>query len=504
METTTKKIRVRLAPSPTGYIHIGTLRTALFDYLLAKKMGGDFVLRIEDTDQNRFMEGSIDNMLKVFKDMHIQFDEGYYLDDENKIQEKGNYGPYLQSKRLDIYHKYAEQLISKGGAYYCFCSSERLDEVHKEQVALKKPPMYDRRCRSLTAEEIKTKFEELKAVGKIPVVRQAMPLDGQTVIHDLIYGDMVYENKLLDDQILLKSDGFPTYHLAVVIDDHLMEISHVIRGEEWVPSTPKHILLYKAFGWEPTLFAHLPLILNADKSKLSKRQGDVAVDDFLKKGYLKDALLNFIAFLGWNPKTEQEIFSIDQLIAEFDLSKVNKAGAVFDINKLDWINGLYIRGMEAGELVNALVPYWREAGIETEKYSPEYLQAIAMLERDRLKKLSEIGERTKYFFQTPEYDAAILVWKKSDAADAKTKLTVLAEFFSKLEDPQLAKEALEEKIKQLIAENNFDNGSVLWPLRVALTGMEKSPGPFEVASTLMLGPGKDEIISRLQVAASKL
>jgi len=504
MTTSSQPVRVRLAPSPTGYIHIGTLRTALFDFLFARKTGGKVILRVEDTDQNRFVEGAIENMLKVFKEMGINFDEGYYLDENNEIKEKGEYGPYLQSKRLNLYHQHVLELIEKKKAYYCFCSEERLEEVRKEQVALKKPPMYDRHCRNLSAEEIKKQLEEFKEAGKTPIVRQAMPLQGQTTIHDIIYGDVVYENKLLDDQVILKSDGFPTYHLAVVVDDHHMNISHVIRGEEWIPSTPKHILMYEAFGWEKPQFAHLPLILNPDKSKLSKRQGDVAVEDFLKKGYLKQALLNFIAFLGWNPKTEQEIFTMDELIEQFDLSKVNRAGAVFDIAKLDWINGLYIRHMEVGELADALLPYWKEAGIDTEKFSHGYFTAIANLEKERLKKLSEIGERTAYFFKAPEYNGQLLVWKKSDAEDAKVKLTAMKNFFSELSDADFKKTVLEEKLKAFITQNNFDNGSVLWPLRVALTGMEKSPGPFEVASTLHIGLGKQEVLNRIGTAIQKL
>ena len=285
----TTPVRVRFAPSPTGYVHIGSLRTALFSFLYARHNKGTNILRIEDTDQNRYVEGAVENLLRVMKHMGIEFDEGYYLDENNHVQERGDKGPYLQSKRLDLYQKYAEELIEKGSAYYCFCSEERLDEVRKEQMALKKPPMYDRLCRSLTKDQAAAKLEEFKAAGKRPVVRQAIPLEGSTTIHDLIYGEIAYEHKTLDDQVILKSDGFPTYHLAVVVDDHSMEVSHVIRGEEWIPSTPKHILLYQSFGWQAPQFAHLPLILNPDKSKLSKRQGDVAVEDFLKKGYLKDA-----------------------------------------------------------------------------------------------------------------------------------------------------------------------------------------------------------------------
>lgn len=503
MNSTQKTIRTRFAPSPTGFVHIGSVRTALFSYLLARHNNGVNVLRIEDTDQNRLVEGALENLLKVMKTMGIEFDEGYFLDDSDHIAERGSFGPYLQSKRLDIYQKYTKQLIDENKAYYCFCSEQRLDELRKEQMALKKPAMYDRHCFNLSAEEKAKLMTEFQSAGKNPVVRFYIP-EGKTTIHDIIFGEISYDHKVLDDQVILKSDGFPTYHLAVVVDDHLMEITHVVRGNEWIPSTPKHILLYKAFGWEPTEFAHLPLILNEDKSKLSKRQGDVAVEDFLNKGYLPEALLNFVAFLGWNPKSEKEVFSLQELISEFNLENVNKSGAVLDINKLDWVNSIYIKELPTEKLVEKLIPFWEDAGVEISKFTNEYLIAIANLEKERLKKLSEIGERTAYFFKTPEYEATLLVWKKSDAEGAKKALTELHNLLSNLNDGYFIKESLEQKIKEFITQNGFDNGSVLWPLRTALTGQEKSPGPFEVCSTISLGLGKQEILNRLQTAINKL
>ncbi len=497
-------IRTRFAPSPTGFVHIGSLRTALFAFLFARHNHGQIVLRVEDTDQNRKVEGAVENLLTVMKTVGIEFDEGFVLDKHGKATQKGALGPYLQSERLDIYHKHIDQLIKENKAYYCFCSEQRLDDLRKEQTALKKPPMYDRHCRNLSAEETAKQQTEFAANGKRPVVRFAMPQEGQTVIEDLIYGRIVYENKILDDQVLLKSDGFPTYHLAVVVDDHFMEISHVIRGEEWIPSTPKHILLYKAFGWTAPLFAHLPLALNTDKSKLSKRQGDVAVEDFLAKGYLPQALINFVAFLGWNPKTEQEIFSLEELIAQFDLKKINKSAPIFDVNKLDWINGLYIRQMSTDKLLAEAKKFWTAAGINPENFPENFLLAILDLEKERLKKLSQIGEGTAYYFTAPQYDPKILVWKKADAADAKTKLTDLKDFFTALPDDKFAKTDLETEIKNFISSKNYDNGSVLWPLRVALTGQEKSPGPFEVSAILFLGHGKKEIIARLENAINSL
>lgn len=497
-------IRTRFAPSPTGFVHIGSLRTALFSFLYARHNGGVHVLRVEDTDQSRQVEGAVENLLKVMKEVGIEFDEGFYLKNDGVPEERGEFGPYLQSKRLGKYQQAAQKLISEKKAYYCFCTQERLDELRKEQTALKKPPMYDRHCRNLKDDEIKLKLEEIRKLGKEPVVRFAIPLEGETMVHDLIYGEVKYEHKILDDQVIIKSDGFPTYHLAVVVDDHEMQISHVIRGEEWLPSTPKHILIYKALGWEPTAFAHLPLILNPDKSKLSKRQGDVSVEDFLKKGYLKEALLNFVAFLGWNPKTEQEIFGLSDLIKQFDLKNVNKSGAVFDTAKLDWLNGQYIKNLSGEILVKSLLPYWQEAGVETEKYNVHYFEAIGNLEKERLKKLSEIGERTKYFFVLPEYDRKLLVWKKSDEQKTKAILLDLVEFISSFSDEDFKLANTEVKIKQFILDKNYDNGSVLWPLRTSLTGMEKSPSPFEVLGVMFIGLGKEEIIKRLETAAEKL
>lgn len=499
-----KSVRTRFAPSPTGFVHIGSLHTALFAFLFARHNSGSLILRIEDTDQKRFVESAVENLLKVMSHMGINFDEGFYLDEEGKVQEKGGLGPYLQSQRLELYQQYALELVKKGSAYYCFCDEQRLEEVHKEQVALKKPPMYDRCCRKMLPAEVGAKLAEFKAVGKQPVIRQAIPAEGQTVIHDLVYGDISYDHRVLGDQVILKSDGFPTYHLAVVVDDHFMEITHVIRGEEWIPSTPIHLLMYQAFGWEAPHFAHVPLVLNPDKSKLSKRQGDVAVEDFLTKGYLKEALINFVAFLGWNPKTDQEIFSLEELIEQFDLKKINKSAAIFDLAKLDWLNSLYIRNKPLRELIALALPFWEQQGINTQTYSKDYLSAILTLEKDRLKKLSEIGERTRYFFSQPEYEKSLLTWKKSDAQDAKSKLEKLYQFFTDLPAEKIQKELLEQELKNFITVNQFDNGSVLWPLRVCLTGLPASPGPFEVASTLFFGLGKKEILKRIKIGINKL
>jgi glutamyl-tRNA synthetase len=502
-------VRTRFAPSPTGFVHIGSLRTALFSFLYARHNGGKHILRVEDTDQNRLVPGALENLVKVLNEMGIEFDEGFYVAEDGSIKERGEFGPYLQSKRLDIYHKYIEELLSKNKAYYCFCTEQRLEEVRREQMALKKPAMYDRHCRNLTAEESKAKLEEFKQTNLRPVVRFAIPLEGQTVIPDLVYGKIIYENKVLDDQVILKSDGFPTYHFAVVVDDHNMQITHVIRGDEWLPSTPKHILIYEAFGWEPTAFAHLPLILNPDKTKLSKRQGDVAVEDYLDKGYLKEALINFVAFMGWNPKNEKEIFSLKELIEEFDLSKVNKSGAVFDLKKLEWINSHYIKNLSNEVLVEKLLPFWKNTiGVEViEKLyvdNKNLLTEIAGLEKERLKKLSEIGERTAYFFKQPEYEASLLIWKKSDAETTKKILSDLYQLFSEYDFSNSTKEKIETMVREFITQKNYDNGSVLWPLRSALTGLPASPGPFEVLAVLAKSLNRAGILERIQFAIDKL
>ncbi len=498
-----KKVRTRFAPSPTGFVHIGNFRTALFAFLFARHNNGVNILRVEDTDQTRKTEGAIENMISVMERMGVHFDEG--VQDENgKLVEKGDYGPYTQSERLDIYQSHIQDLVSNKKAYYCFCTPERLDELRKEQIALKQPPMYDRLCRKLTAEEVQAKLTEFQSQHKRPVVRQAIPETGETVVKDLVYGEIKYEHNQLDDQVLLKSDGFPTYHLAVVVDDHHMLISHVIRGEEWIPSTPKHILLYEAFGWESPEFAHLPLILNPDKTKLSKRQGDVAVEDYLSKGYLPEGLVNFVALLGWNPKTEQEIFSMEELIAQFDLAKVNKAGAVFDIAKLDWMNGMYLRNKLDEEILNLVAPLLQSAKIDLSALSKEFLLAMVKIEKERLKTLNQITEHTGFYFSQPQYPAEILVWKKSDRADAKEKISAVKELLQTWSEVPDDLSLIETRLKNWITEQGFDTGAVLWPLRVALSGLEKSPSPFELIWVLSKNGGISNVISRLDEAINKL
>ena len=538
-----KKVKTRFAPSPTGALHVGSLRTALYNYLFAKHNNGDFILRIEDTDKARYVEGSIESLIKTLNLTELDYSEGVFVDDKDKIAQKGDFGPYVQSERLDIYRKYVDELIKNDYAYFCFCSQERLEKMRKDQQAKKMAPMYDGKCRGLSKTEIKKLLNNQSSVisneaerseksknsetSKLSdfsptaqndnsnyVIRFKTPKEGFTEFKDLIYGKIKIENKIIDDQVLMKSDGYPTYHLANVVDDHLMEISHIIRGEEWLPSTPKHILLYKAFGWDIPEFAHLPLLLNPDKSKLSKRQGDVAVEDYLKKGYLPEALLNFILLLGWNPKTEEEIFSLDEMIKRFDLSGVNKTGAIFNVEKLDWINGNYIREMDLGELTELCVPYLEEAGllkkVVSSKYQVlstndevnfEYLKKVVSLEQERMKKLSEIGELVKFIFvDNLEYDKELLIWKKMSFEEVKNNLELAYSELEKIEEKDFEKNNLEKILRDLMEREGIKAGELLWPLRVALTGLKGSPGPFEVGEVL----GKEKVLGRIKEGIEKM
>ncbi|OGE73868.1 MAG: glutamate--tRNA ligase [Candidatus Doudnabacteria bacterium RIFCSPLOWO2_02_FULL_42_9] len=482
------QIRVRFGPSPTGNLHVGGLRTALYDYLFAKKNKGTYILRIEDTDKARTVPGALDNIVQTLHELGLTSDEGPYWN--NGVKVRGDFGPYQQSERLSLYSKHAGELVKNKHAYYCFCTPERLEELRNTQEAAHQPPKYDKHCLKLTPEEVNQKLLNQEK----HVVRLNVPADQTITFTDMVHGEISISSNDVDDQVLLKSDGYPTYHLASVVDDHLMKISHVIRGEEWIPSTPKHILLYAAFEWDQPQFAHLPLLLSKSKKKLSKRDGDVAVKDFLKQGYLPEALINFVVFLGWNPKTEQEIFTIDELVEQFSFGKVNKSGAVFDLDKLDWINGMYIRKMDVKELYDKILLFLPEA--ETKPKS--FIYKILELERERLKKLSEIGERVKYFFSDPEYDPKLLIWKKASKENIKRNLSSTYEHIR-------SQEVSEDSIKKFIEENNLKTGEVLWPLRVALTGMEASPGPFEIMDTFMVLPnGKELILNRINKAISSL
>jgi nondiscriminating glutamyl-tRNA synthetase len=493
------EVRVRMAPSPTGYLHIGGLRTALYDFLLARQNNGKFIIRIEDTDQSRFVPGSLENIVETFADFKLHPDEGMYWD--NGVKEKGELGPYLQSKRLETYKKYTQELLDKKAAYYCFCSKERLEQLRNEQSAAKQAPKYDKHCLKLTPEEISQKL----SANENHVVRLNVPAGKKISFTDMVHGLIEVSSNDLDDQVLLKSDGFPTYHLAVVVDDYLMKISHVIRGDEWIPSTPKHILLYEAFGWPLPKFVHLPLLLSKTHKKLSKRDGDVSVKEFVENGYLPEALINFVAFLGWNPKTEQEKFSLTELVEQFSLDKINKSGAVFDLDKLDWINGVYIRDLKPEDLFARIVPFLVKANIPYDKYPKQFTEKVLALEQGRLKKLSEIGDRVRYFYEDPVYDGSILVWKKSDKDSILKSLNALQVFLQSLTPDQFKKETLETEIKKFIETNGLKTGEVLWPLRVALSGLDASPGPFEIMDAFGVLPnGKEIVLSRVSKGLEKL
>ncbi len=509
-----KKVRVRFAPSPTGYVHIGSLRTALYCYLFAKKTGGDFILKIEDTDQKRYVEGSVESLIKSLNWLGLNWNEGVFLDEmifekSNGIKSKtypavlevGDFGPYVQSEKLEIYKKYVDQLVKDGHAYYCFCEPERLEKMRNDLIAEKKAPMYDRYCLHNVSEENINK--NLKDNCRY-TIRMKIPQGEIIEAKDLVRGKVKFNTNLIDDQILLKSDGFPTYHLANMIDDHEMGITHVIRGEEWLPSLPKHILLYRYFGWQAPEFAHLPLLLNSDKTKLSKRQGDVAVEDYIKKGYLKEAIINFVALLGWNPGSgeTQEIFSLSDLVQKFELKKVHKAGAVFDLKKLDWINAEYIKKLSIDELYEKALPFFKQKEFfiqaNKEKQAPEFLKKVLTVELDRLSKLSDAGENNQFFFADDlSYEKKLLRWKEMNNADLKKILEKSKEILENISAENWSKENLEKILMEAAGDRR---GELLWPLRASLTGVQKSPSPFEVAWVL----GKPESLKRIKKAIDLL
>ena len=494
MKNSEKKVRARFAPSPTGYMHVGNFRTALYAYLFAKKNKGDFILRIEDTDQKRYVQDALEKLIDIINWAGFEYSEGVFIEN-GKVLQKGDFGPYIQSERLDIYKKYADELVKNGKAYYCFCTPEKLEQMRNEQIASKQAPMYDKCCLKLSGEETAKRI----AQGEKYVIRQKINTEGFTEYEDLIRGRVKIKNDLLDDQVLLKSDGYPTYNFANVIDDHLMGITHVIRGEEYVSSTPKYVQLYQNFGWEIPEFAHLPLLLNSDKSKLSKRQGDVSVEDYISKGYLREAIINFVALLGWNPGegSVQEIFSMQELIDKFELEKVHKAGAVFDLKKLDWINAQYIKKMSDEDLYKNALQFFEKKDFYTnaqqEKKSAEYLKKVLTVEKDRLIKFSDVGEENKFFFQDISCNKEMLRWKSITDEEIKNSLETSEKVLAGISDENWNLKNLEEKLLEAAGEKR---GDLLWPLRVALTGEKKSPSPFEVAWVI----GKKETLKRINQA----
>jgi len=489
------KIRLRFAPSPTGYLHIGSLRTALFTYIIAKNLGGKIILRVEDTDQKRKVEGAVEKLIEILDWVGIKFDEGPHTG--------GDYGPYVQTERLSLYKKYANELLEQGKAYRCFCSSERLEKMRKNREAAKLPSRYDRKCRDLSEAEIGQKIK----AGEKFVIRQKMPFEGEVKVYDEIRGEITFRAEDLEDHVLIKSDGIPTYHFAVVVDDHLMEISHVTRADEWIPSFPKNTLLYRDFGWTPPKFIHYPIILNKQGGgKLSKRQGDVAVEEYRDKGYLKEALINFCALLGWHPKGENEILSLEQIIEDFRIEDMGANPAVFDVEKLDFFNGYYIRQKGIDELSELVLPFFIQAGmvkkqgekfwnaLSGEEISFEFIRKAVALARERMKKLADAPELVRFLFEPKlEYDQALLAWKDMDLSVAKENLKKIRGILEAIPENEWNRENLENKVKEFIAANSLKNGEYLWPLRVVLTGLKASPGPFEIAEAL----GKNKTMMRI-------
>ncbi len=478
-------VRVRFAPSPTGYLHVGGLRTALYNFLFARKSGGKFILRIEDTDRARYVEGAVENLIGTLRWAGLGYDEGPEIG--------GDWGPYIQSQRTDIYREHVDILIKMRAAYRCFCTPERLDQMRKDLEKKKLTAKYDRTCFRLSEKEI----QENLGSGKPFVVRMKVPENTSIRFSDIIRGDVEFSSEQVDDQVLLKSDGFPTYHLANVVDDHLMKISHVIRGEEWLSSTPKHVLLYQFFGWELPRFAHLPLLLNPDRSKLSKRQGDVAVEDYRSKGYLKEALINFIALLGWNPGDDREIFTLEELEKEFSLQKVNKSGAIFNLEKLNWLNFQHLKRKPDAEVLAILRDYLLQSSFEQKNFSDKYLLGVIAAMRDRVTFPKDFIEKSPYFFQAPkEYDSAVV--KKRWGPLSREYLRTLADEITKLENPE--KDAYEAALKRIAESFGIGNGELIHPLRLAVSGIGDGPGVYEIVSIL----GKEETIQRINSAIERI
>ncbi|MBN1691848.1 MAG: glutamate--tRNA ligase [Dehalococcoidia bacterium] len=472
-------VRVRFAPSPTGYPHLGNVRTALFNWLFARHTGGTFILRIEDTDQARKVEGAVEIILNSLQWLGMDWDEG----------------PFYQSQRLDMYREYVEKLVSEGKAYYCYCSSQRLDAMRQEQIRLKQPPGYDRHCRDLGHGKTS---EADPAIA--PVIRFKSPLEGRTAITDLIRGEVVFENSTLDDYVLLKSDGYPTYHLANIVDDHQMQISHVMRAEEWLSSTPRHVLLYEAFGWQPPRFAHLPMILGPDKSKLSKRHGATSIDEYRDRGYLPEAMINFLSLLGWSLDDKTEIMTRDEIVRNFTIERVSKTAAVFNLTKLDWMNGVYIRNLTQQEFSRRCLPFVERA-LPAEVKRPvdaEYLKKIAPLVQERAKLLSEVPSLVDFFFiDGLEYDDSLLQGKleKGQAGEA------LEQALNALDNIREWNAGdLETAVRPLADGLGLKAGPFFGVLRVAVTGRTASPPLFETMEVL----GRDRCMTRLQVALHRL
>ena len=473
------KVRTRFAPSPTGRMHVGNLRTALYAYLITKHEGGDFILRIEDTDQERYVEGAVDIIYRTLAETGLIHDEGPDKD--------GGYGPYVQSERQakGIYLEYAKKLIEKGEAYYCFCDKERLESL-KTTVAGKEISIYDKHCLPLSKEEV----EEKLASGIPYVIRQNNPTEGTTTFEDEIYGDITVDNAELDDMILIKSDGYPTYNFANVVDDHLMGITHVVRGNEYLSSSPKYNRLYEAFGWEVPVYIHCPLITDENHQKLSKRCGHSSFEDLVEQGFLTEAIVNFVALLGWSPADNQEIMSLDELVAKFDYHHMSKSPAVFDYTKLKWMNGEYIKKMDFDAFYEKALPYIKE--VITKDYD---LKKIAKMVQTRIEIFPDIKDHIDFFEELPEYDVAMYTHKKMKT-NAETSLEVLTEVLPILEkQDDYSNDALYAALLKYVEEKGCKNGYVMWPIRTAVSGKQMTPGG---ATELMEVLGKEESLNRIR------
>jgi glutamyl-tRNA synthetase len=482
-------VRVRFAPSPTGRPHVGNIRTAMFNWLFARHTGGRFVLRIEDTDIVRKVEGAVESIFEALRWLGLDWDEG--------PEKGGDYGPYFQSQRLGLYREAATRLVRQGDAYYCYCSPERLEEMRRQQIARKQPPGYDRHCRNLSPEA----RAQQEAAGIVPVVRFKSPLEGQTKFHDLIYGDVVFENSTIDDFVMLKSDGYPTYHLANVVDDHAMKISHVIRAEEWISSVPRHLFIYRALGCEPPLYVHHPMILGPDRAKLSKRHGSTSLLDYRDRGYLPETMFNFLALIGWSLDDRTEIMTREQLIQSFSLERIGKTGAVFNREKLDWMNGLYIRNLAVDDFAGCLQPFL-ESGLPPEVKRPlddSYVRRIAPLIQERTKLLTETPALTRFFFVDDLiYETGLLIGKGITRETTLQALAISRERLAKLETFDEA--SLEALLRPLATELGLKPGQLFGALRTAVTGETATPPLFQTMAVL----GRERCLKRIAVALAKL
>lgn len=474
-----KKVRTRFAPSPTGRMHVGNLRTALYAYLIAKHEGGDFLLRIEDTDQERYVEGAVDIIYRTLEKTGLIHDEGPDKD--------GGCGPYVQSERQNsgIYLEYAKKLVEKGEAYYCFCDKERLDSL-KQEIAGKEIVVYDKHCLSLSKAEV----EEKLAAGVPYVIRQNNPTTGTTTFHDEIYGDITVDNSELDDMILIKSDGYPTYNFANVVDDHLMGITHVVRGNEYLSSSPKYNRLYDAFGWEVPVYVHCPLITNEEHKKLSKRSGHSSYEDLLEQGFISEAIVNYVALLGWCPEDNREIFSLDELVKAFDYHHMSKTPSVFDIVKLKWMNGEYMKAMDFDTFYGMAEPYLKAAVSRDLD-----LRKIAAMVKTRIEVFPDIADHVDFFEALPEYDTAMYTHKKMKT-NAETSLKVLTDVLPLLEaQDDFTNDALYGVLSKYVEDTGVKTGFVMWPIRTAVSGKQMTPaGATEIMEVL----GKEESLARIR------